>query len=140
MPFVVRPRKNQSSARVVFLAPTLTWQAYANFNEIANPYNLSSTLSLPWLRDDLFIAAHPELGLSLYDHHSDGGSPYYSTRLRPNLSASPKYKYAPIASPHLLAADLYVVDWLTVKGYPFDVVTDDDLHFQRSEVFGRIRC
>ena len=63
MPFVVRPRKNQSSARVVFLAPTLTWQAYANFNEIANPYNLSSTLSLPWLRDDLFIAAHPELGL-----------------------------------------------------------------------------
>ena len=26
------------------------------------------------------------------------------------------------------------MDWLTVKGYPFDVVTDDDLHFQRSEV------
>ena len=133
VPFVVKPKKNRPSAHIVFLAPTISWQAYTNFNEIANPYNLSSTESLPWLKEDLFIAAHPEIGLSLYDHHTDGGSPYYSTRLRPNLSGGPKYKYAPIASPHLLAADLYVVDWLTVKGYPFDVVSDEDLHFGGSE-------
>jgi N,N-dimethylformamidase len=133
-PFVVRPKPNQPTSRIVFLAPSLTWQAYANFNEIANPYNLTSAEPLPWLREDLFIAAHPELGLSLYDHHTDGSSPFYSTRLRPNVSGGPKHKYAPVASPHLLAADLYVVDWLTEKSYDFDVISDEDLHFGGRDV------
>jgi N,N-dimethylformamidase len=129
IPLIVKPKKSGARAKVVFLAPTLTWQAYTNFNEVTNEFNLESTESSPWLPEDLFIASHPELGLSLYDHHSDGSTPFYSSRLRPNLSGGPKYKYAALDSPHLFAADLYIIDWLEKKGIDYDVITDEDLHF-----------
>ena len=38
-----------------------------------------------------------------------------------------KFRYA-----HGLNCDLYTVDWLTEKGYAFDVVTDEDLHHEGS--------
>ena len=129
IPLIVKPKKSGPKAKVVFLAPTITWQAYTNFNEVANEFNLESTESSAWLPEDLFIASHPELGLSLYDHHRDGSTPFYSTRLRPNLSGGPKYKYAALDSPHLFAADLYIIDWLETKGIEYDVITDEDLHF-----------
>ncbi len=129
IPLIVKPKKSGPKAKVVFLAPTISWQAYTNFNEVANEFNLESTESSPWLPEDLFIASHPELGLSLYDHHSDGSTPFYSTRLRPNLSGGPKYKYAALDSPHLFAADLYIIDWLEKKGIEYDAITDEDLHF-----------
>src|SRR3984893_2523718 len=131
VPFIVKPDKGAPTARILFVAPSMTWQAYANFNGMASPFYLeSSSDSLHWLREDRVIAAHPELGLSLYDYHRDGSSPYYSTRLRPNVSGSPKYYDALFAGSHLLCADLYLIDWLTQKGYAFDVVTDEDLHFE----------
>jgi N,N-dimethylformamidase len=129
IPLIVRPKKSAAKRKVVFLAPTLTWQAYTNFNEVANEFNLESTESSPWLPEDQFIASHPELGPSLYDHHSDGSTPFYSSRLRPNLSGGPKYKYAALDSPHLFAADLYIIDWLEKKGIDYDVITDEELHF-----------
>ena len=134
IPLIVRPKRSATKAKVVFLAPTLTWQAYANFNEIANEFNLESTESSPWLYEDQFIASHPELSISLYDHHSDGSTPFYASRLRPNLSGGPKYKYAALDSPHLFAADLYITDWLEAKGIDFDVVSDDDLHVEGAGV------
>jgi N,N-dimethylformamidase len=139
IPFIVKPKKSGTHAKVVFLAPTLTWQAYTNFNEIANEFNLESTESSPWLPEDQFIAGHPELGPSLYDHHSDGSTPFYSSRLRPNLSGGPKYKYAALDSPHLLAADLYIIDWLDKKGVKYDVITDEDLHFEGAAGVGGYR-
>jgi N,N-dimethylformamidase len=39
----------------------------------------------------------------------------------------------------LLAADLYLVDWLTTKGYGFDVISDEDLHFEGSEILNPYR-
>jgi N,N-dimethylformamidase len=139
VPLVVKPAKSGKKAKVAFLAPTLTWQAYANFNEIANEFNLESTESSPWLPEDEFIAKHPELGISLYDHHSDGSTPFYASRLRPNLSGGPKYKYAALDSPHLMAADLYVTDWLEAKNIDFDVISDEDLHFEGSSAAGPYR-
>lgn len=132
IPLIVKPKKGAAKARVVFLAPTLTWQAYANFNEVTNEFNLESMESSPWLPEDQFIASHPELGPSLYDHHSDGSTPFYSSRLRPNLSGGPKYKYAALDSPHLFGADLYIVDWLEKMGITYDVITDEDLHYEGS--------
>ncbi len=130
IPLVVKPKKSGPKAKVVFLAPSITWQAYTNFDEIHNEFNLESTESSPWLPEDQYIADHPEVGLSLYDHHSDGSTPYYSSRLRPNLSGGPKYKYAALDSPHLFAADLYVTAWLEEKGIAFDAISDEDLHFE----------
>ncbi len=139
IPVIVRPKRSGTKAKVVFLAPSLTWQAYANFDEIANEFNLESAESSPWLPEDQFINSHPELGISLYDHHSDGSTPFYASRLRPNLSGGPKYKYAALDSPHLFAADLYVTAWLEAKGIDFDVISDDDLHFEGAGVIDPYR-
>jgi N,N-dimethylformamidase len=128
IPYIVRSRKPGTNTSVLFLAPTFSWQAYTNFNEIDNRFNLESSESSPWLWEDRFIAAHPELGVSLYDLHSDGSTPFYASRLRPNLSGGPSYIYAPLASPHLLAADLSITGWLRANGHAFDVIADDDLH------------
>ena len=128
IPFIVKPKSSLETSDTLFLAPTFTWQAYANFNEIANRFNLESSESSPWLWEDRFIADHPELGTSLYDLHTDGSAPVYASRLRPNLSCGPSYVYAPLASAHLLAADLSITAWLRATGRRFDVVADEDLH------------
>jgi N,N-dimethylformamidase len=57
--------------------------------------------------------------------------------LRPNMSGSPTYNDALFGGAHLLCADLYLIDWLTVKGYAFDVVTDEDLHFEGHNLLKR---
>ena len=41
---------------------------------------------------DRYLAEHRELGLSLYDSHSDGSGCCYSSRLRPILNMRPKYR------------------------------------------------
>jgi N,N-dimethylformamidase len=134
VPFIVKPKKGSRTAPIVFLAPSISWQSYINYHEMVSPFNLPSSKPTTWLKQDLILQAHPELGLSQYDRHSDGSPVYYSSRLRPNLSGDPRYKYAPSDSPHLLAADLYVVNWLTEKAYSFDVISDEDLHFQGGDI------
>ena len=32
--------------------------------------------------------------------------------------------------PHILGADLHLLDWMEVKGFDYDVLTDQDLHFE----------
>ncbi|MCB1487494.1 MAG: hypothetical protein KDJ88_08555, partial [Bauldia sp.] len=42
-------------------------------------------------------------------------------------------------APHQFAADLHLIDWLTEKGYAFDVITDDLLHAEGASVLDRHR-
>jgi N,N-dimethylformamidase len=130
VPFVVRPANNSPRAPILFLLPTLSYHAYANFRwfdsrEVASIP--AEQVGAPQPEDEL-LKAHPELGRSVYDYHSDGSPVYYSSWFRPIVSLSPKYKHPPWRSAHLLAADLSIVDWLTVKSHPFDVASDHDLH------------
>jgi N,N-dimethylformamidase len=101
LPFVIRPSK---PAQVLLLAPTFTWQAYANLGRDPDLYP----------------------GLSHYALHSDGSPVYISTRLKPMPGIGPaarievdgvdSFLAADPATPagsvtHLLMADLYVNYW-----------------------------
>ena len=65
--------------------------------------------------------------LSAYAHHTDGSGIAYSSRLRPITNMRPKID---TRNPWQFMADTHLVDWLEVKGYAVDVITDQDLHFE----------
>ena len=143
-PFFVRPKMGASSAPIVFLAPTNTYIAYADTHAISNPSTRSRYERMgivmpedyPWLPEDRYVVEQ-EL-LSLYDWHSDDSGVSYSTRLRPILNLGPKYRGmgsdGKTMGPHILGADLHLLDWMEVQGFDYDVVTDEDLHREGADL------
>lgn len=119
IPFFVRPKRGTSSIPIAFLAPTMTYAAYAN-RRLSVKYDAGDVtgMSIAIEIQDTNQAVHPELGLSLYDVHQDGSGCSYSSRLRPSLNVT-RWN---------LAGDHYLVDWLEQKHYQYDVLTDEDLH------------
>ena len=126
--FVVRVGEAQG-ADILFVVRTLTWLAYANF-DARNKH---------------------DIGLSLYDNHTDGTANYYATWHKPTSSTRPDLYFevedgggaAPKLDPmsqgmeekasHLVMADLYVIHWLEHLGVAYHVIADDDLHRRGAE-------
>ncbi len=103
IPFVVRPKKGARAAPIALLMPTFSYLAYAG----------TGTSGI-----------RP---LSLYSRHSDGSGVCYSSRLRPITNMRPKID---TNNPWQFMADTHLVDWLEVKGFEVDFLTDEDLHFE----------
>ena len=61
--------------------------------------------------------------LSLYSRHSDGSGVCYSSRLRPITNMRPKIE---TYNPWQFMADTHLVDWLHVKDFDVDFLTDED--------------
>lgn len=143
IPFYVRPPRGTATAPVAYLAPTLTYQAYANERLYWNPgYHEKRPLITPLVGEppelDRYLAEHRELGLSLYDSHADGSGVSYSSRLRPILNMRPKYRAWRLHdAPRHFAADLYLIGWLTRMTQAFDVITDEDLHAEGADLLAR---
>ena len=78
--------------------------------------------------EDLFLAAHPEYGGSLYAKHNDGSGVCYSSRLRPLVSMRPG---TPLWQ---FNGDGYLTYWLDKLGHDVDVITDEDLHRDGAEL------
>ena len=141
VPFFVRPPHGTSTADVAFLVPTFSYLAYANWHDDADPRNAYSAnpvedFEYPVQEQDKYIVE--QRLLSLYDLHSDGSGVCYSTRKRPILNMRPGY-YSPTlasgrGSPHVFSADLHLVDWLEAKGHKYDVITDEDLHWNGADL------
>ena len=105
----------KKKAPILYIVPTLTWQAYGN-------------------------SGRPEdekrFGPSLYAAHSDGTSPYYLSLLKPISTLDPTYYQPPNLSSevpetqccHLVMADLYTIHWLEHVGVAYDVISDHDFH------------
>jgi N,N-dimethylformamidase len=86
------------------------------------------------------MAEHRELGLSLYDVHSDGSGVCYSSRLRPILNMRPSYRAWRLHdAPRHFAADLYLIGWLERFGHAYDVITDEDLAREGQDLLSRYR-
>ena len=141
VPFFVRPRRGTTTARIALLMPTLSYLAYANENltrkEIEDPvWGLPADFSYPVLEQDKYII---EQGLvSLYSVHTDGSGVCYSSRLHPILTIRPKYHNSVfgggLGAPHQFNADMHLVDWLEAKGHKYDVITDEDLHWEGADL------
>ena len=145
VPFFVRPRRGTSTAPIVFLAPTATYVAYANLHGFASAASRERYAQLvgreldmehPTTPEEAYIVDHGLL--SLYDRHSDGSGVTYSSRLRPMLNMRPGYRMPLLGLgagfPYFFAADLHLIDWLEAKGYEYDVVTDEDLHSEGTDL------
>src|SRR5205823_3693397 len=129
VPFYVLPPRGRTTAPIAFLASTFTYQIYGNHQR----GNLDDAFrnrhadwgAYPWNADD-----HPEYAGSTYNKHSDGSGICYSSMRRPLLTMRPGYiTYVDNRGSGLrhFPADTHLIDWLTVKGIPFDVITDHDL-------------
>lgn len=127
--FFVRPKKGKATAKIALLIPTASYLAYANTRFQDIPLAQLMFGRAPVIQEeDLYLMEHKEYGLSTYDLHSDGSGVCYSSALRPILNMRPKYRHNLSPSLWQFNADLHLVDWLTEKGYTFDVITDHDLH------------
>lgn len=123
IPFVVRPPVGTATAPVAFLMPTASYLAYANYRLRlkANPIFGDG---IPRNANDAFLAAHPEVGNSTYDLHSDRSGVAYSSRLRPVTNMKPGDN-----RPWGFPADCNILAWLDQIAQPFDIITDEDLHY-----------
>lgn len=122
--FFVRPKRGAKRAKIAFLASTATYMAYSNSHYRYDVPELEQkngtfTVLQPW---DIYLNEHRELGLSVYDTHSDGYGCYYSSRRRPLFSATL------LTRTWALTADTLYTDWLDEKGFDYDVITDEMLH------------
>ena len=128
IPFVVRPPKDQPSARVAVIIPTNSYLAYSNDNLATNSV-VAQLLAgkVPLMQaSDLYLNEHREYGLSTYSLHSDGSGVCYSSRLRPILNMRPKYRHWLSPSLWQLNGDLHLTDWLEAVGFDYDLHSDED--------------
>ncbi len=137
IPFAIRPEQGKE-ARIAFILPTIHYMAYANEHLAFNgPIAEMLTGQVSVLHDThMFLNKHREYGASLYDTHSDGSGVCYSSRLRPILNMRPKYQTQwscfgeKDTNLREFNLDLYFIDWMERFGFDYDVVTDEDIHYE----------
>ena len=130
LPLYVLPPRGVATARVVFLASTFTYQAYANHArgnaDAAYKARVAAWGAYPYNPDD-----YPVYGRSTYNKHPDGSGIAFSSRLRPILTMRPgflTFNDARGSGLRHYPADTHLLAWMEAKGIAFDVVTDEDLH------------
>ena len=135
IPFYITVAPEGKHARIAYLAPTLTYLAYAN-NARGNFSGALAARVESW-------GAYPHnpdvvtsFGASTYNYHSDGSGVSLSSRLRPILTMRPGY--VTFLDEHgsglrHFSADSHLTNWLRKKEFEFDVVTDEDLHDRGSD-------
>ncbi|NTH16809.1 N,N-dimethylformamidase large subunit [Agrobacterium rhizogenes] len=129
IPFYVLPGADAQRQKIVFLAPTFTYTAYANHarGNFAGPLE-------DRVKDWGAYPHNPDVvgsfGYSTYNRHPDGTGVTISSRLRPIMTMRPGYLvYFDERGSGMrgFPADSHLTDWLTTKGFAFDVLTDEDL-------------
>lgn len=133
--FFVRPPTGKPQAKIAFLAPTASYLAYANnrFQDIPLAQLMFGRAPVVESEDE-YLGTHSEYGLSTYDHHTDGTGVSHSSSLRPILNMRPMYRHNLSPSLWQFNADLHLIDWMTEKGFEFDVITDSDMHNEGLEI------
>ncbi len=129
IPFYVLPGGDLPRKKIVFLAPTFTYMAYANHarGNFAGPLEARVKEWGAYPNNPDVIGAY---GYSTYNCHPDGTGVTLSSRLRPIMTMRPEYLvYLDENGSGMrgFSADSHLTDWLTTKGFEFDVLTDEDL-------------
>jgi N,N-dimethylformamidase len=124
--FFIRPKRETATSKVAFLASTATYTVYLNnrgrFMSVATE-RYQGRLALVDEIDTLLIE-YPEMGLSTYDRHEDGSGVCYSSRFRPLQNMRPTGRH------WNFNIDMFIIDWLEKLGGDYDVITEEDLHYE----------
>jgi len=138
VPFFVAPPRGTATARIAVVIPTFSYLAYANSQVLQNAATGQCVMGVLTTLDDLDLELNvtPQHGLSTYDYHSDGRGVAYTSWRRPILNLRPDYRHE-FGAVWQFPADLHLIDWLTVKGFTFDVITDHDLHAEGAALLRR---
>ncbi len=127
LPFFVCPAKGREKPLAV-LMPTLSYLAYANESlDVSGGLDTSPRQNMA-ITPERYAYVDENGMKSLYDVHRDGSGIAYGSLRRPIIDFRPKARCRTFDAPHQFPADLYLIDWLTEKGYAFDVITDHLLH------------
>jgi N,N-dimethylformamidase len=132
IPFVALPNRTlPATGPILVVMPTMTYLAYANLPltpecQPGRPAEWHPPLS-PF---EAYMQLHPEFGKGLYERHDDGSGVSYSSARRPIVALRPNYRTSLLDAPRHLGADLYLIDWLEAKGFPYEVATDFEVHKQ----------
>ena len=141
VPLIVRPPAGRATARALLVLSTNSYLAYANDHVgVDSPRTQVWNQMVPALDDwERFRDAHRELGLSLYEVHSDGAGVCHSSWRRPLLTMRPTV-YDGDGPVWQFTGDMQLVDWLERSGRAVDVVSDRDLHDGGVELLSRYCC
>ncbi|KAL4906336.1 hypothetical protein BDW74DRAFT_177350 [Aspergillus multicolor] len=133
--FFVRPKERRPTAKTAFIFSTMTYLAYANehmYDETKSTH-ISFPEGVQLVESDNYhkMVRRTDLGLAIYDLHSDGSGVVYSTAKRPILNMRPDYIHWGFQRPREFSADLLMVGFLErLLGDGYDVLTDHDLHLR----------
>ena len=142
LPFYVLPKRGGPYAPIAFVAPTFTYQAYANHargnTDAAHFARVKEWGAYPANPDQ-----YPVYGRSTYNVHADRSGVAFSSRRRPVLTMRPGFMT--FNDPHgsglrHYPGDAHLLAWLTAKGFSFDVVTDEDLDDEGAELLAPYRA
>ena len=129
IPFYVRPATGKPTSSAVFLAPTFTYQVYANHARDTLDHSFRERMRI-WGASPDNPDDHPDYAHSTYNLHTDGSGVCTSSRLRPIMTMRPNF--LTIDDPRgsgvrHFPADTHLIDWLDAMGHDVDIVTDEDL-------------
>ncbi|WP_082377910.1 N,N-dimethylformamidase beta subunit family domain-containing protein [Pseudomonas sp. RIT-PI-q] len=130
--FVKAKKVGGQKNKLVFIAPTASYTAYAN-HRFGLDYSETEIAAGQLVQIDKhhqYLQKHVELGLSLYDLHRDGSVVFYSSRLRPVLDFQPKvqgYMGGTGSNVWQFNADTHILGFLEHCDISYDVITDEDL-------------
>lgn len=133
--FFVRPKEVRPQAKVAFVFSTFTYLAYGNehmYDETKSTHiSFPEGVQLVASENYYKMVRRTDLGLAIYDLHSDGSGVVYSTSKRPLLNMRPDYIHWGFQRPREFSADLLMVGFLEqLFGDGYDVLTDHDLHLR----------
>jgi N,N-dimethylformamidase len=132
VPLFVTPAAGSPRAAVAVLLPTFTYIAYGNERHWWNHTWVADVGSHGTAVPEAAGPADRYAGrtgmVSLYDHHTDGSGNSSASRMRPLVNIRGDYQHPAIGGPHLLSADLHLIQWLEEGGISYDVLTDEELH------------
>ncbi len=129
----VRPPRGRATAEVAFLAPTASYLAYANHRLMLRPSAIFPEGGARSANARHLAEHFASYGGSLYETHSDRSGVHYSSAHRPILNLKPRGEM------WAFNADLNIIAWLEWTGRPYDVISDEDLHHEGSELLERYR-
>lgn len=140
VPLIVRPPLGVTTNDAVLVLPTNSYLAYANDHVgVDSPRTQVWDQAVPVMdKWWLYRNSHRELGLSMYEAHSDGHGVCFSSWRRPILTMrATVYNHdGPVWQ---FTGDLQLIDWLDATGRTVDIVTDLDLQREGSALLSRYK-